>query len=133
LFYKEAADFTFLQWFDKQRAYLDGLESQLRGLVKSIEVVAKQRAGKPYISMRGGTMIDHISELAVATGEFATAIADLSLSDIGKQLQQSLDAMADVERMTEEFQNIQSQQDIMTLLATGKSTVRIFGQLLIVR
>jgi sorting nexin-1/2 len=133
LFYKEAADFTFLQWFDKQRAYLDGLESQLRGLVKSIEVVAKQRAGKPYISMRGGMMIDHISELAVATGEFATAIADLSLSDIGKQLQQSLDAMADVERMTEEFQNIQSQQDIMTLLATGKSTVRIFGQLLIVR
>lgn len=101
--------------------------------MKSIEVVAKQRAGKPYISMRGGTMIDHISELAVATGEFATAIADLSLSDIGKQLQQSLDAMADVERMTEEFQNIQSQQDIMTLLATGKSTVRIFGQLLIVR
>jgi sorting nexin-1/2 len=133
LFYKEAADFTFLQWFDKQRAYLDGLESQLRGLVKSIEVVAKQRAGKPYISMRGGMMIDHISELAVATGEFATAIADLSLSDIGKQLQQSLDAMADVERMTEEFQNIQSQQDIMTLLATGKSTVRILDQLLIVR
>ena len=35
----------FIQWFDKQRAYLDGLESQLRGLVKSIEIVAKQRAG----------------------------------------------------------------------------------------
>lgn len=34
-----------VQWFDKQRAYLDGLESQLRGLVKSIEIVAKQRAG----------------------------------------------------------------------------------------
>lgn len=34
-----------IQWFDKQRAYLDGLESQLRGLVKSIEIVAKQRAG----------------------------------------------------------------------------------------
>jgi len=34
-----------VQWFDKQRAYLDALESQLRGLVKSIEVAAKQRAG----------------------------------------------------------------------------------------
>lgn len=34
-----------IQWFDKQRAYLDGLESQLRGLVKSIEIVARQRAG----------------------------------------------------------------------------------------
>jgi len=45
LFFKGVVDFTFMQWFDKQRAYLDGLESQLRGLVKSIEVVAKQRAG----------------------------------------------------------------------------------------
>jgi len=45
VFFTTAGDFTFLQWFDKQRAYLDGLESQLRGLVKSIEVVAKQRAG----------------------------------------------------------------------------------------
>jgi len=77
-------------------------------------------------------MIDRIAELAAATGEFATAIADLSISDMGKQLQQSLAAMADVERMAEEFQNTQSQQDIMTLLATGKSTVHGFGQLLIV-
>ncbi|OAX41529.1 Vps5-domain-containing protein [Rhizopogon vinicolor AM-OR11-026] len=98
------------EWFDKQRAYLDGLESQLRGLVKSIEVAAKQRA-----------------ELATATGEFATAIADLSISDIGKQLQQSLAAMADVERMAEEFQNAQSQQDIMTILATADEYSRLIN------
>jgi sorting nexin-1/2 len=35
-----------LEWFDKKKAYLDALESQLRGLVKSIEAVAKQRAGE---------------------------------------------------------------------------------------
>ena len=35
----------FLQWFDKQKAYLDSLESQLRGLVKAIELVAKHRSG----------------------------------------------------------------------------------------
>jgi len=51
LFFKGVVDFTFMQWFDKQRAYLDGLESQLRGLVKSIEVVAKQRAGTFCLSI----------------------------------------------------------------------------------
>lgn len=98
------------EWFDRQRAYLDGLESQLRGLVKSIEIVAKQRA-----------------ELAAATGEFATAITDLSLSDIGKQLEQSLTAMADVQRKAEEVQTIQSQQDIMTLLATADEYSRLIN------
>lgn len=33
------------EWFDKQKAYLDSLEIQLRGLVKSIDFVSKQRAG----------------------------------------------------------------------------------------
>ncbi|KAG2136254.1 Vps5 C terminal like-domain-containing protein [Suillus cothurnatus] len=98
------------EWFDRQRAYLDGLESQLRGLVKSIEIVAKQRA-----------------ELAAATGEFATAITDLSLSDIGKQLAQSLAAMADVQHKAEEVQTNQSQQDIMTLLATADEYSRLIS------
>ncbi|KAG2157750.1 Vps5 C terminal like-domain-containing protein [Suillus bovinus] len=98
------------EWFDRQRAYLDGLESQLRGLVKSIEIVAKQRA-----------------ELAAATGEFAAAITDLSLSDTGKQLEQFLAAMADVQRKAEEVQTIQSQQDIMTLLATADEYSRLIN------
>lgn len=85
-----------------------------------------------FLRMYGSAMMNRIVELAIATGEFAVAIADLSLSDVGTQLQQSLAAMADVERMAEEFQNIQSHQDIMTLLATGKSTVDVFQQLLIV-
>ena len=33
------------QWFDRQKAYLDSLETQLRGLVKAIDVVSKQRTG----------------------------------------------------------------------------------------
>ncbi|KAG8220989.1 Vps5 C terminal like-domain-containing protein [Butyriboletus roseoflavus] len=96
------------EWFDKQRAYLDGLESQLRGLVKSIEIVAKQRA-----------------ELASATGEFATAIAELSASDIGEQLQQILGTLANVEQAAAEAQNIQSQQDMMTLMSTAEEYSRL--------
>jgi sorting nexin-1/2 len=34
-----------VQWFDRQKAYLDSLESQLRGLVKSIDAVARHRTG----------------------------------------------------------------------------------------
>lgn len=36
---------TSSQWFDKKKAYLEALESQLRSLVKAIEAVAKQRVG----------------------------------------------------------------------------------------
>ena len=34
------------EWFDKQKAYLESLELQLRGRVKSIDLVSKQRTGK---------------------------------------------------------------------------------------
>ena len=34
------------EWFDKQKAYLDSLELQLRGLVKLIDLVSKQRQGQ---------------------------------------------------------------------------------------
>jgi hypothetical protein len=37
--------FFIKKWFDRQKAYLDSLESQLRGLVKAIELVAKHRSG----------------------------------------------------------------------------------------
>ena len=33
------------EWFDKQKSYLDLMESQLRGLVKAIEIVSRSRAG----------------------------------------------------------------------------------------
>lgn len=34
-----------IQWFDHKKSYLDSLETQLRGLVKAIDTVAKQRSG----------------------------------------------------------------------------------------
>jgi len=36
------------QWFDRQKAHLEVLESQLRGLVKAIEAVSKHRSGLPF-------------------------------------------------------------------------------------
>jgi len=98
------------EWFDRQKSYLDSLESQLRGLVKAIELVAKQRL-----------------ELASTMGEFGQTISDLSSSDIGKQLAQSLAAMADVEQKAQEMQNTQSAQDVVTLMSTVDEYARLIN------
>ena len=101
-FWKVQVCLHHLQWFDRQKAYLDSLESQLRSLVKAIDLVAKQR-----------------SELAVARGEFATAIGDFASCDVERQLASSLSALAEVERKAQELSSKQSEQDVVTLMSTG--------------
>jgi len=98
------------EWFDRQKVYLDSLESQLRGLVKAIELVAKHR-----------------SDLAVCSGEFAQTVSDLSAADVGKQLSQSLAGLAEVERKAQELQSLQSEQDMTTLMATVDEYTRLIN------
>ncbi|KAF8916308.1 Vps5 C terminal like-domain-containing protein [Mucidula mucida] len=98
------------EWFDRQKAYLDSLESQLRGLAKAIEFVAKQR-----------------SDISVATGEFAQTVADLSTCDIASQLAQSLAGLGDVERKAQDMQNAQSEADLTTIMATVDEYARLIN------
>ncbi|KAF8809467.1 Vps5-domain-containing protein [Phlegmacium glaucopus] len=98
------------EWFDRQKIYLDSLESQLRGLVKAIELVAKHR-----------------SELAVTSGEFAQAVSDLSTADVGKQLSQSLAGLTDIQRKVQDLQSVQSEQDMTTLMATVDEYARLIN------
>ncbi|RXW23897.1 hypothetical protein EST38_g1979 [Candolleomyces aberdarensis] len=98
------------EWFDKQKSYLDSLESQLRGLAKAIELVAKHRL-----------------ELSGVIGEFAQAVSDLSASDVGKQLSVALGELADVERTAQEIQSTQSEQDMSTLMATVDEYARLIN------
>ena len=49
---------TSFKWFDKQRSYLDNMESQLRGLVKAVELVAKQRQGKKNPFTKGLNLVN---------------------------------------------------------------------------
>lgn len=58
-------------------------------------------------------------DVATATGEFAQSVNDLSASDVGKQLSQSLAGLAEVEQKAQEIQNMQSEQDMVTLMGTG--------------
>ncbi|KAH9920815.1 Vps5-domain-containing protein [Amylocystis lapponica] len=98
------------EWFDKQKAYLDSLEAQLRGLVKAIDLVTKHRA-----------------ELAAATGEFAQTAADLSAADVGAQLASSFVGLAEVGRTAQDLQNAQSQEDVVTIMSTVDEYARLIN------
>jgi sorting nexin-1/2 len=98
------------EWFDRQRSYLDGLESQLRGLVKAVDIVAKQR-----------------QEVASAAGEFAKSIADVAGADLGQHLSASLAGLAEIETKYHELQSAQAEQDMVTFLGTADEYTRLIG------
>ncbi|GJE91193.1 Vps5-domain-containing protein [Phanerochaete sordida] len=100
------------EWFDKQKGYLDSLEVQLRGLVKSIDLVAKQRA-----------------DLAAAAGEFAQTIQDLASSDVGlgQQLAGALAGLAVVERKAQDLQEKQANEDTLTIMSTADEYARLIN------
>jgi hypothetical protein len=92
--------------------------------VKAIDLVAKQRSGTSFYDSTVEYLIHLLFdaiELACATGEFAQTVGDLSSSDVGKQLSQSLAGLADVERKAQDLQSTQSEQDMITLMGTGIS------------
>ncbi|KAH9066714.1 Vps5-domain-containing protein [Lactarius vividus] len=89
------------EWFDRQKAHLDILESQLRGLVKAIDV------------------------LAGAVGEFAQSVGDLATSDLGKSLSHSLGALAELERKAQETESAQARADQASLLSTADEYARL--------
>ena len=65
--------------------------------------------------------LTYMPELSAAAGEFAQAIADLSQSDVGlgSQLASALAGLAAVERKAQELQEKQSNEDTLTIMATG--------------
>lgn len=94
----------------------------MKGLVKSIDSVSKQRAGMLWsirISFRKKRFIFVILDLAIATGEFALSIGELSESDLSKQLCHSLAVMSDVQKKAQDLQHTQAQEDTITFMATG--------------
>ena len=59
-------------------------------------------------------------EVACATGEFAQTLYELAASDLGESLTHSLNGLAGVESKAQEFLRIQTEQDMVTLMSTGK-------------
>lgn len=98
------------EWFDKQKAYLDNLELQLRGLVKTIDNVSKHRA-----------------DIALTAGEFAQTLQDLSTSEIGPSLSSALAGLAVVERKAQECHDAQAHADVATLMSTVDEYARLIN------
>ena len=65
--------------------------------------------------------------MAVAIGEFALAIGELSGSDLGQPLSQALAVLSDVEKKAQDLQHEQAQEDIATFMSTAEEYVRIIG------
>ncbi|KAG7093670.1 hypothetical protein E1B28_007329 [Marasmius oreades] len=98
------------EWFDRQKSYLDSLESQLRGLAKAIDMVAKQRA-----------------EQSTATIEFANSLGELASADVGKQLVHSLSGLSEIEKKAHDLQVVQSDQDMVTFMGTVDEYARLIN------
>ncbi|EIM86643.1 Vps5-domain-containing protein [Stereum hirsutum FP-91666 SS1] len=113
------------EWFDRQKGYLDTLEAQLRGLVKAIDVVSKQRTGSDLALHLVNE--SHHSQLSTSIGEFAQMIADLASSDLGKPLMASLGLLADVERKAQDIESEQAKQDLVTLMGTADEYARLIN------
>jgi Vps5 C terminal like len=114
------------QWFDRQKAHLDVLESQLRGLVKAIDIVSRQHNGVSFYCL---PLTWHIltrrAELASVVGEFAQIVSDLAASDLGQPLSQLLEALAELEHKAQETESSQARADQATLLSTADEYARL--------
>lgn len=65
--------------------------------------------------------------MAVAIGEFALAIGELSGSELSKQLSHSLAVMSDVEKKAQDLQQDQALDDATTFMNTAEEYVRLIS------
>ncbi len=70
--------------------------------------------------------------MAIVTGDFAQTISDLASSDLGAQLSHSLTGLANVERKAQELQTLQSDQDMITILATSEEYSRLISSVRVI-
>ena len=99
-------------WFHDRRVYLDALETQLKGLFKSIETVVQQRKG-----------------LAEAAGDFSASLHALSTVELSPTLSAPLEGLSDVQLRIRELYDRQAQQDVLTLGITIDEYIRMIGSI----
>ncbi|KAI9886705.1 MAG: Transcription initiation factor TFIID subunit 5 [Watsoniomyces obsoletus] len=97
-------------WFHDRRIYLDALENQLKALLKTIDLVVKQR-----------------KELAEAAGDFSSSLHSLSTVELSPALSGSLGSLSDVQLRIREVYERQAQQDVLTLGITVDEYIRLIG------
>ena len=86
------------EWFERKKEFVDTLETQLKGLAKTVDMLVKQRKA-----------------LAESTGDFGEALQNLSLVELDRSLGTSIASLADLQLRIRELHDRQAMQDVLTL------------------
>ncbi|KAI9320720.1 Vps5 C terminal like-domain-containing protein [Dichotomocladium elegans] len=100
------------EWFASKRSQLDGLENQLKGLLKSVEGVVKQR-----------------KDLGGAIAEFGESMIPLASAELDRDLSTHLIVLADIQKRMKEIHEQQAHHDVLTLEHTIDEYIRIIGSI----
>lgn len=100
----------FCQWLHDRYIYLDALERQLKGLLKSVDTVVLQR-----------------KSLAEAASGFAVSLRSLALVELSPGLSGPLEGLSDLQVRINELYERQARQDILTLGVTIDEYIRLIG------
>ena len=99
-------------WFHDRRIYLDALENQLKGLLKSIDTVVSQRKA-----------------LAEATGDFSASLHALSTVELSVSLSTPLASLSDLQLRIRDLYERQAQTDVLTLGITVDEYIRLIASI----
>ena len=99
-------------WFHDRKIYLDALESQLKALLKTLDLVVTQR-----------------KLLSEMTGEFATSLGSLASVELSPSLSGPLIGLSDVQLRIRELYERQAQQDVLTLGITIEEYTRLISSI----
>lgn len=94
-------------WFEQRKAYLDHLETQLKGISKSLDVASKARL-----------------DMADSLGAFADSTFALSESDLGAAMCTAFKKLSDLVRREKETNEDQAKDDVSKLLNLSDEYIR---------
>lgn len=100
------------EWFESKKNQLDALEAQLKGLLKSVEGVVKQR-----------------KELGSATADFGESMFPLASAELNRNLSTHLMVLGEIQKQMKVLHEQQAQYDIITLENTIDEYIRIIGSI----
>ncbi|KDN40095.1 Vps5-domain-containing protein [Tilletiaria anomala UBC 951] len=98
------------EWFERQKGYLDSLESQLRKIVKAINTLAQQR-----------------KDFAHQTSEFSSMMMVLSTSSLSRAMCTCFAGLGEVQRRAQELAELQSDADMREIGTVIYEYERIVG------
>lgn len=97
-------------WFHDRKVYLDALENQLKGLMKSMDTMVHQRKA-----------------MAESAGDFSASLHALSTVELSPTLSGPLEALSELQLTIRDVYDRQAQQDVLTFGITIDEYIRLIG------